>query len=68
MDGFVPIQQAGKLFGISSATLRKRCLDRTLPTYRTDGDRRMTLVKVDDMAALFTPRPNTQEVETLSAA
>ena len=67
-DGFVPIQQAGKLFGISSATLRKRCLDRTLPTYRNDRDRRVTLVKVDDMAALFTPRPNTQEVETLSAA
>ncbi len=68
MDGFVPIQQAGKLFGISHSTLRKRCLDQTLRTYRNDRDRRVTLVKVDDMAALFTPRPNTQEVETLSAA
>jgi len=69
-DQFVPINQAGKLFGISASTLRKRVSDRTLSTYRTDGDRRVTLVKVDDMAALFTPRPTvtTQEIDTLSAA
>jgi hypothetical protein len=67
-DGFVPIQQAGKLFGISSATLRKRCLDRTLPTYRNDRDRRMVLVAVDDVKKLFDPQPIRREIDTLSAA
>jgi hypothetical protein len=66
-EQFIPILQAGKLYGISHATLRKRVVDRTLPTYRNDGDRRVTLVKVDDVAALFTPRLS-QEIDTLSVA
>jgi len=67
-EQYLPIRTAGRQFGVPYRTLRNRVVDRTLPTYASDRDRRMTLVKVDDMAALFTPRPNTQEVETLSTA
>ena len=68
MDQFVPINQAGKLFGISASTLRKRCSDRTIQTYQSDADRRMVLVRIDDVRKLADPRPNTQEADTLSAA
>jgi len=68
MDQFVPITLAGRQFGISATTLRKRCSDRTIQTYQSDADRRMVLVRIDDVRKLADPRPNTQEVDTLSTA
>jgi hypothetical protein len=69
-DQLVPIEEAGRRFGVPYRTLRKRVVDQTIRTFCNDRDRRVTLVALDDVAALFTPRPtaNPQEVDTLSAA
>ena len=69
-DQLVPIEEAGRRFGVPYRTLRKGVVDQTIRTYCSDRDRRVTLVALDDVAALFTPRPTaeTTEVDTLSAA
>jgi len=67
-EQYLPIRTAGRQFGVPYRTLRNRVVDRTLPTYASDRDRRVTLVAVADMRRLFEPRPNTQEVDALSTA
>jgi excisionase family DNA binding protein len=69
-DRLLPIEEAGRRLGVPYRTMRRRIEDGTLKTYRHDRDRRQKLVAIDDVAALFTPRPaeTPQEVEPLSAA
>jgi len=46
LEQYLPIETAGRQFGVPYRTLRKRVIDRTLQTYRNDRDRRVTLVKL----------------------
>lgn len=70
MDRLLPVEEAGRQLGVPYRTMRRRIEDGTLPTYRSDRDRRKKFVMVDDVARLFTARPATedQEVTPLSAA
>ena len=69
-DRLLPIEEAGRRLGIPYRTMKRRIDDGTIRTYRHDRDRRQKLVALDDVAALFTPRPSddSQEVGPLSAA
>jgi hypothetical protein len=70
MERLIPAEEAGRRVGVPYRTIARRIKDGTIPTYRHDRDRRQKLVAIDDVAALFTPRPADapQEVEPLSAA
>lgn len=70
MDQLLPIEEAGRRLDVPYRTMRRRIEDGTLPTFRSDRDRRKKFVKVDDVVRLFSVRPATedQEVEPLSAA
>jgi len=67
-ERFVPIEEAGRRYGVSYRTMRNRVVDGTIQTYRSDRDRRMTLVAIDEIDRIFAPRPDTanSEVEPLS--
>lgn len=63
-DRLVPVEEAGRRLGVPYRTMRRRIVDGTIPVYRSDRDRRMKLVALDDVARLFTPRQVEAEADT----
>ena len=54
-DGFMTLGQAEERLGISRATVRRKVLSGDLATYDDPRNRRVRLVKVDDLERLATP-------------
>jgi hypothetical protein len=58
---FVNLSQAAKLSGIRRGTLRDLTQRGVLPSYRSQVDQRLHLVRITDIQALKTPVPRTSE-------
>ena len=57
MDDFVTMQQAAALMGVSRWTLWRLVKEGRLPSYQSEINRRVKLVKRADVEALMTPKP-----------
>ena len=51
----VTMHEAAQRLGIARLTLRRRIAERRLPTFRSDLDKRVHLMRVADVQALATP-------------
>jgi excisionase family DNA binding protein len=56
-DGYLTMAEALTRLGISKATLQKRVRAGELPTYRDPRNKRVRLVKVEDVDRLAQPVP-----------
>jgi Helix-turn-helix domain len=56
-DGYLTMAQAQAALGVSKTTLQKRVRAGLLSTYRDARDTRVRLVKVEDVARLREPVP-----------
>jgi len=56
MDDFVTMQQAADLMGVSRWTLWRLVKEGRLPSYQSELNRRVKLVRRADLAALMTPK------------
>ena len=67
-DRLVSLDEAVKRLGVPRRTLYRRLQDGTLTAYKDNRDRRRRLVAVSDVAALFTPRPESAKAGRPGAA
>ncbi len=56
MDDFVTMQQAAALMGVSRWTLWRLVKEGRLPSYESEINRRVKLVKRADLAVLMAPK------------
>ena len=56
MDDFVTMQQAAALMGVSRWTLWRLVKEGRLPSYESEINRRVKLVKRADLAGLMAPK------------
>ena len=64
---FLTMRQASEVFAIPRVTLWRFAKAGRLTTYRSDRDRRATLLRRSDLEALFTPRPDKRKQEESAA-
>ncbi len=65
---FLPFTKAAQEAGISALTLRKRVAAGEIATYRNALDKRLRLVRLEDLNALRTPRQSSENSGRRSAA
>jgi excisionase family DNA binding protein len=57
MDEFLTMEQAAELMGVSWHTIHRRIKRGDLAAYQSGTDKRLRLVKRDDVEKLMKPRP-----------
>ncbi len=66
---FLPITEAARKAQVSRITMRRALANSGIETFRDPLDRRLRLIRVQDLNALRTPRPiNAQDGDRLPAA
>lgn len=54
-EGYLTLMQAGRRLGVAKATVQRMARDGRLPTYRDLRDKRVRLVKAEDVERLMRP-------------
>jgi excisionase family DNA binding protein len=57
MNEYLTMEQAAELMGVSWHTIHRRIKRGDLPAYQSGTDRRLRLVKREDVEKLMKPRP-----------
>jgi excisionase family DNA binding protein len=60
-EGYLTLAEARTRLGVAKATITRMVQDGRLPTFDHPRDRRVSLVKIEDVERLAQPRPRTAQ-------